>query len=183
MRALFSLLCLIASATAGATDWQVDPAASTLAFRGSAQGEAFDGRFKQFQARIRFDPNALGNSRFEVDIATGSADTQNAERDETLLGSEFFDSTAQPSARYVAERFEALDARRFRALGTLTLRGISKPVPLEFEWKPGTNGAELIGNASLDRLDFNVGSGEWADPEMIAPQVDVTTRLVLTPAG
>jgi len=183
MRTLVFLCLIAASAVAAGANWQVDTATSTLGFRGTAQGEAFDGRFKQFQAKIRFDPADLANSRFEVDIATGSADSENAERDETLLSSEFFDSEAQPNARYVAERFEAIDATRYRALGTLTLRGISKPVPFEFEWKPGPPGAELIGKARLDRLDFNVGSGDWADPEMIAPQVEVMAHLKLRPAA
>jgi len=181
MKALLFALLLCAGLVQ-AKEWRVDPAASMLGFRGTAQGESFDGRFKQFEATIRFDPADLAGSRFEVRIATASADTANAERDETLLGGEFFDSAAQPTASYVAERFETAGPGHFRALGQLTLRGITKPVTLDFEWKSRAEGAELIGSATLDRLDFNIGTGDWADPDMIGRKVDVSTRLQLAPA-
>jgi polyisoprenoid-binding protein YceI len=170
------------STSALATEWQTQ-ADSRLGFRANAQGEDFDGRFTRFNARIRFAPDALGASRFEVEIDLGSVDSQNSERDEMLADPAFFDSATQRTASYLAERFEALDDGRFRALGALTLRGVTEPVSLDFSWSGDDQTATLEGRATLDRLTFKVGEGEWEDPEAIAHAVTVLTTLKLTAAA
>lgn len=160
----------------------VDTARSTLGFAGVADGEAFTGRFGRFDAEIVFDPAALDAARFDVRIALASADTANPERDATLKGAEFFNVAAAPEARYTATRFRALDDGRFAADGTLTLNGATQPVTLTFRWTPDGDGAVLDGSATLDRLAFNVGGGDWADDGTIRHAVDVTTTLHLGPA-
>ncbi len=171
-------LALLLAPAVHAADWRMDPAGSMLGFVGSAQGERFEGRFGEFQATIRFDPDDLGNARFDVSIALASADTANAERDETLRGSDFFFVRRHPEAHYHAERFRALGDGRYAADGELSLRGITRPVTLEFRWTAGEP-AILEGEATLRRLDFDIGGGDWADLDMIANQVLVRTRLVL----
>jgi polyisoprenoid-binding protein YceI len=156
---------------------------STLGFRASAQGEAFDGRFTRFTPVIAFDPARLPGSRFEVRIELASADTRNSERDDTLHGDGFFNAGKQPQARYLATRFRALGGNRYVAEGVLTLNGISKPVPLSFSWSGGQRPV-LVGSAALKRLDFGVGSGDWADTSDLPNEVRVTTRLLLAaPTG
>jgi polyisoprenoid-binding protein YceI len=175
------LLALPLSALAG--DWTVKPEASTLGFTGSSQGEAFQGRFKQFDAKIRFDPKNLADASFDVTIPLASADTQNEERDSTLVGSDFFDVETHPTARFVATQFHALTDGGFEARGTLSLRGVDKPVTLRFGWEPQGDGARLEGDATLDRTQFGVGGGDWEDAETIAHEVRVKTVLLLSPAA
>ncbi len=172
---------LLASSAAIGSQWST-ASDSTLGFSAAAQGESFDGVFKRFDANIRFAPDALAGSRFEVEIDLTSVDSQNSERDEMLADAAFFDSASQPTASYFAERFVALEDGRFRAEGTLTLRGISLPVPLEFSWGSDGATATLAGEADLDRLAFKVGDGEWADADAIALTVRVITALTLTAA-
>lgn len=176
---VFALAATLVVANARAGDWQTAPT-STLGFSGEAQGETFNGVFSRFKARIRFAPDALTSSRFEVEINLTSVDSQNSERDEMLADEAFFNSTAEPKASYFAERFSQLEDGRFRAEGVLTLRGVSAPVPLDFTWSSDGKAATLQGEASLDRITFNVGAGEWADAEAIAHPVSVRTKLVLT---
>lgn len=178
MRVLFLLIVLF-SGTAFSADYAQQPG-SSLGFSGSYQGEAFSGSFSKFNSSIRFDPARLAQSRFDVRITLTSANTKNAERDEMLLGSEFFNAGAQPEARYVASKFRVLGNNRFVADGVLTLRGISKDVPLTFTWVPGSK-PQLLGTAKVLRLDFKVGIGDWDDVELIPNAVTVTTRLLLAP--
>ena len=173
-----SLAALGASA-ANAAPWRVLPG-STLGFSASFEGEAFEGSFAKFTPRIDFDPKQLATSRFDVGIELASADTRNDERDEALHGTGFFNSRKTPQARYLATKFRALGGNRYAADGTLTLNGISKPVVLEFSWTPGAQ-TVLAGSASLRRLDFNVGTGEWSDTSELPNEVKVRTRLLLAP--
>ena len=177
---LASALWLIGGLAHGA-DWSAQPG-STLGFSTSFQGETFEGRFQKFAPTIRFDPTRLADSRFDVRITLASADTRNEERDDTLRGSDFFNSGKLPEARYVASRFRALGGNRYVADGVLSLRGVSKPVPLAFTWSGGGKPV-LVGEATLRRLDFGVGGGEWSDTEVLPNEVKVTTRLVLAPAA
>ncbi len=162
-----------------AVQWQ-STGDSRLGFRANAQGEGFEGRFTRFSARIDFAPDRLDASRFEVEIDLGSVDSQNSERDDMLADPAFFDSATQPTASYFADRFEATGDGRFRADGALTLRGITEPVALHFRWSEDGASARLTGEATLDRLRFRVGDGDWADPEAIAHEVTVMTSLELT---
>jgi polyisoprenoid-binding protein YceI len=177
MRMLLCLALFAASVSATAADWK-PLSGSTLGFTGSFQGESFEGRFEKFDAQIRFDPAKLSESRFDVRIDLGTADTQNDDRDVMLRSEDFFDSRKRPEARFVASRFRALGGNRFIADGVLTLNGISKAVPLSFSWIAGAKPA-LDGEAQLKRLDFAVGSGDWADTELLPNEVKVHTHLLL----
>ena len=175
------LLALAAAGSVQAAGWVVDPKASSLRFTGTAQGEDFEGRFERFTAKIVFDPAAPAGSSFDVDIDLASADTRNEERDAALGEADFFDVATHPRARYVASEFVPVGTG-FEARGTLTLRGVSKPVTLVFTWTPREGGATLEGKATLDRTAFGVGGGDWADAETVAHEVKVATTLVLHPS-
>jgi polyisoprenoid-binding protein YceI len=178
--AVAALLALAVGAAPARASHFSAHAGSSLQFTAAYQGEAFTGRFTRFEAAIRFDPDNLAGSRLDVRIPLASARTDNAERDDMLVGPEFFDAGAMPEARYEATRVVKLKDGRFRADGTLTLRGVSKPVPLLFTWTAGAM-PTLTGEAIVNRLDFGVGTGDWEDLELIPNRVKVSTRLVLGP--
>src|SRR3546814_5854432 len=84
-------------------------------------------------------------------------------------------------AHYSATNFRSLGDDRYAADGTLELRGASKPVTLTFTWTPGA-APVLLGKATVKRLDFGGGGGDWADTDAIPNEVAVSTRVVLKPA-
>ena len=178
LRLIAFALALSIPFAAQAGTWHADAKSSTLGFSGTYQGEAFNGRFKTFDATIAFDPAQLATSRFDVKIALASADTANSERDDSLHGGDFFDTAHNPVAMYSATKFRSLGGNRYAADGTLTLHGISKPVTLTFAWATGATPA-LVGDAAVNRLDFKVGGGQWADTSMIGNAVKVHTALKL----
>lgn len=174
-----ALLLALAAPTARGAEWRAAPE-STLGFSALYMGEAFEGRFGRFSPAIAFDPADLAGSRFDVRIELASASTDNEERDAMLVGPEFFNAGAVPEARYVATTFRALGGDRYVAEGELSLNGVSRKVPLQFRWTAGTP-AVLEGEATLSRLAFKVGEGDWADTGLLPDEVKVSTRLVLAP--
>ncbi len=166
-----------AKATARGADWKARPG-STLGFASVFQGEKFSGRFKSFTPLLHFDPAQLAGARFDVSIDLASVDSQNSERDDGLRGADFFNVHKQAQARYVATKFRALGQGRFVADGVLSLNGVAKAVPLAFTWTGGANPV-LTGTATVHRLDFQVGTGDWADTSVLPNDVQVTTRLLL----
>ncbi len=174
---IIALFLLMNTLPVAAQDWQMS-AGSSLGFSSRFQGEAFTGQFKRFSPQIRFDPKKLAQARFDVSIDLSSADSRNSERDDTLKTSDFFDVKKAPTARYTASVFKDLGKGRYQANGLLSLRGIRKPVTLVFSWVPGKNPV-LRGEATLNRLDFGIGTGDWADTEMLPNAVKVSTTLLL----
>lgn len=152
-----------------------------LSFVGNYQGETFTGVFPGFSTRLQFDPAAPQAARLEVDIPLAAADTRNSERDSTLKGADFFNVARFASARYSAQGFTALGDDRYRADGTLELRGIRKPVALTFTLSGGNNPV-LVGQAVVKRLDFGIGGGDWADVSIIPNEIAVATRVTFKPA-
>lgn len=182
-RALWRLMLagtlVAASGMALATDYLQAPG-SSLTFASSFEGEVFNGHFSHFRTAMHFDPQKLDEATLEVTIGLASATTANPERDDTLQGGDFFSSKLFPQARYHADTFRHLGDDRYAADGTLTLRDVSRPVTLDFTWSDGAEPV-LSGRASVQRLDFGVGGGDWADLDMIPAIVAVSTRVNLTP--
>ena len=166
------------SSTTNANDWQANKD-SSLTFSSSFQSEAFTGAFTRFTPQIRFNPKQLTESRFDVAIDLSSVDSKNSERDETLKTADFFNINKSFKARYTAAQFKHLGGNRYQANGTLFLNGISKPVNLTFTWVQN-KGAVLKGEAVINRLDFNIGTGDWTDTDLLPNAVKVQTQLNLS---
>ncbi len=178
MKTLILALALGAIATSSvAAEYSVG-AGSTLGFTGSFQGENFEGRFGKFEASIRYDAADLAASKFDVTVDLASVATGDSDRDATLPDSDFFDIAKFPQARFVTTGFREAGGGVV-ADGTLTLKGISKPVSLAVTFTPKGAGATLDVKTTLKRLDFNVGSGDFADTSTIGNEVEVKAHLEL----
>lgn len=178
--AALPLLLALTATPALAADW-VQSARSGLAFAGKYQGSLFVGTFPGFSTRLSFDPDNLAATRLDVTIPMATATTGNAEYDPEMRGSGFFNAGAFPQARYQGSGARKLADGRYAIDGTLTLRGIRKPVTLTFEWRPGA-APVLTGRASVRRLDFEVGGGQWSDTRMIPDAIAIATRVEFKPA-
>jgi polyisoprenoid-binding protein YceI len=174
---LMILLLWMVPLAAHARDWQVDPAQSTLTFKGTYQNESFDGKFRKFDATIAYDAADLSKSKFDVTVDLASVDTGSGERDETLATADFFDTAKTPKAHFVTESFAKSADGGVEAKGSLTIRSATKPVTLKVRFAEAGNGATLDVETTLKREDFGLGVGtDWAD---IGSDVPVRGHLVL----
>lgn len=187
MRTIVTGLALLLAAACSMPDgrepaacWVPAPEASRLGFSVRQEGRRIEGRFASYGARICFAPGAPEESRFEVTVDTGSVETGNARRDQALRSEDFLHVGAYPQARYVARRFTRLEGG-WQARGELTLRGRTRAQPVRFEFRQlPDGGAELVGEAQLDRTRYGVGP---PGGETIGREVRVAFHLRLAPAG
>lgn len=169
---------LTVAAPANAADYV--QASGALSFASQYQGEVFTGQFPGFRTTLSFDPSAPKAAKLDVLIPLAGASTQNSERDSTLRSSDFFSVGKFAQARYTANGFRSLGGNKYAADGTLTLRGVSRPATLTFTWTPGAKPV-LTGKATVKRLDFGVGGGDWADTSIIPNEVAISTRVTFAP--
>ena len=170
-----------ARATASsAMTYATDQQQSRLEFFGEQAGAEFKGEFHKFTALVAIAPDALASARIDVQIDVNSLDSLDQDRDKTMRSVDIFDVSHWPTAHYVT-RMITKSATGFAALGNLTLHGVTKEVPIEFRFTSSPGGAKLEGTATLKRLDFGVGQGDWKSTEWVADKVKIHFALALEP--
>ena len=154
-------------------------AQSTLTYAFTQAGADNQGRFKSFS--VSFDPAA---GRLDVVIDMRSFDTGDQQRNETLAGKDFFDIAQYQQSRFTASRVEKT-ATGYEAIGSLTLRGVTRNVTIPFTWRTATvrgrSAGYLTGQMTLKRLDFGVGQGQWQSTEWVGNDVTVRYSVELVP--
>ena len=161
---------------------QIDVGASRIAFTYSEMGVNLDGGFARFSARLVFDPAKPEAARVAVDVQMASVDAGSPEATAEAAGAAWFDAAHFPVSHFESTSLKALGPGRYQLDGNLAIKGRTRPisVPLSFQAQ-GARGL-LSGTFQINRNDFGVGAGEWADPSIVAPAVTVRVSFVLTAA-
>lgn len=172
-------------AMAAPSTWQIVPAKSTITFTATEQGGSFEGKFPSFSGEIVFDENDLAASHAKILIDTGSVVTGSPDRDTELPKAEWFNSGVFPKAQFETTAFRK-DGTGFVADGKLTIRNKERPVSLPFtltvtkDEKSGTRTAVATGGLTLNRLDYDVGTGQWKDTSSVGGDVGVKISITAT---
>ena len=161
------------------SSWAVQPG-STLRFRTTFSGDAIAGQFSKFGGEIVFGPQKLAQSQATITVDTGSVSSGDSQRDETLKGDDFFATSANRDAVFRTSRFRKTGTDRYVADGTLRLKGMTARVTLPFTLKIVGDVATMRGSATIDRLAYKVGEGDYAStaeiPAAVVIEVAVTAR-------
>lgn len=175
------LAMVLLSNTAAAAPYVMDPAHSTLTFEGRQGNVPFHGAFRQFTAVIDSDAEGRsGHVKVTVDIASVTADEK--EQQEALPTKDWFDAKQFPVAVFESD-FSAAGPDLRRAKGTLTLRGIRRPLTIDFTIHPQPDHRLMaLGETTLNRRDFNVGQGQWASDQWVGYPVKLRFNVSATPA-
>ncbi len=156
--------------------WTVQPG-GRIGFSVGNDGETISGSFSKWTAQIVIDPDHPDSADIKVTIDMASASVGDAYKDGMLPGDEFFGVAAHPTAIFVAKGAEATGPNAYRARGTLTLKGVSKPQTIRFRLS-GKNVAgkdatrTVSGSATIARAPFGVGNGDSSTG--LGPQVALT---------
>jgi polyisoprenoid-binding protein YceI len=115
------------------TLWRIDAAHSAVGFAVRHMGiSTVRGRFAAYEGVIETG-EGMAPRRIEVTIDPASIATGVERRDGHLRSADFFDVAAHPTVRFVSTRVTAEGPKRFRVLGDLTMRGVTRPVTLAVE--------------------------------------------------
>jgi len=177
---IFTTLFFSISANAAdlAPAWKIIPAKSKIEFKVAQDNSSISGSFKKFSGKINFDPAQLKSSKVEIEIDVASVDASLASASETLQGAAWFAAKAFPKAIFTASKFTSLDNKNFRAEGTLTLKGKSLPVNLDFTLAEfSKTKAHAIGKAIINRSSFLVGDADPKKANGVANDVTITIDI------
>ena len=157
--------------------WQIDYDNSFIKFSGDQAGAPFEGEWQEWQGQIQFDANNLKASNFDVRVNPASPFSNDKERDDTIRSADFFDVEQFGQARFAASRFEKTKSG-FKADGVLEMKSLSHPVELNFKVIEINGQYQLTGHASLDRLLWNIGTGDWSNTDWVGQEIKVDVKVV-----
>jgi polyisoprenoid-binding protein YceI len=161
--------------------WNIGVNQSTLGFSGTQMGAKFTGTVGKFAADIRFNLDHPETGSVAVDVDTASISTGDKDRDKSIGTPEWFDLAHFPKAQFKSDTFRKTGDKSYEGAGALTIKGISVPITLSFTIDPVAKSdppsAHVKGTAVLDRSKFHLGTGDWADPSVVANEVTVTFDL------
>lgn len=144
-------------------DYTIDSTHSHLGFSARhAMVTTVRGQFTDFVGTAHIDTATPGNSKVDLTIQTASIDTGVADRDGHLKSGDFFDAEANPTITFASTAVERTDDVTWVIAGDLTIKGVAKPVTLEFE----SNGSArdpfgnirvgFEGTSSISRQDWGL---------------------------
>ena len=120
------------------------------------------GSFNDFDGSGYFDAENPSASHLQLTIQAASIDTRNADRDGHLKSNDFFDMETYPTITFASTAVEQVDAENYRVTGDLTIKGVTKPVTVDFEYTgsavdPYNNTRiGLEGKTTVNRKDWGV---------------------------
>jgi polyisoprenoid-binding protein YceI len=142
--------------------WNVDPAHSSVEFSIKHMMIAtVRGRFKDFEGTIEAAED-INDSKVVGVVRTASIDTNEPTRDEHLRGPDFFDCERFPEARFASRRIVPVGGSKFRIIGDLTLKEVTREVELDaaiegFEKDPwGNDRVGIKVRGTIDRTEFGL---------------------------
>lgn len=180
--ALFALAAagLLAAAPAQAQTARLVPAQSEVSFSVKQLGVPVEGKFRKFDAQVALDPKKpeTGKVAFTIDIA--SATMGNPESDAELPKAPWFNTAKFPQATFQSSSIKALGAGKFEVAGKLGIKGAAKDVVVPVTLAQSGANSTATGAFAIKRLDFKIGEGEWTDTSLVANDVQIKFKLVLT---
>jgi polyisoprenoid-binding protein YceI len=143
--------------------YTLDPTHSRIGFVARhAMVTKVRGSFNEVEGSGYFDAEDPTKSHLEVTIQAASIDTRNADRDGHLRSNDFFDMDTYPEIRFASTSVERSGDDEYRVTGDLTIKGVTKPVVVDFEY----NGAAVDpfqnqrigfeGKTTINRKDWGV---------------------------
>lgn len=159
---------------------QVVPAQSEVGFVSKQMGVPVEGKFKQWTAKIAFDPKKAEAGSVAFSIQTGSASFGAAEIDGEVPKAEWFNAAKFPQASFASSAIKALGGGKFEVRGKLAIKGATQDVVVPVTVTQAGAASTASGSFVIKRLDFKIGEGDWADTSMVANDVTVKFKLALT---
>lgn len=172
----------------GAGAWLVDAGHSAAGFSVKhMMVSTVRGALGPISGTVDYDGANVSSVKADITIDVKGLNTGNASRDRDLRGDGFFEVEKFPTMTFKSKRAEPAAAGRFRLVGDLTIRDVTKEVTLDVEGpSPAVktqNGGSKIGataTTTLNRRDFGLTYNRLIEAgAVVGDEVTVTIDIEL----
>jgi len=151
------------TAPTAVSTWAIDPVHSVAEFAVKhMMVSTVKGRFHSMTGTLTIDEANPTASSVTATIDVASIDTGESQRDAHLRSDDFFNAELYPHIRFRSTRVDRLDDERWRVIGNLTIRDITREVVLDTEFEGqitdpyGKQRAGFSATTELSRKEFGL---------------------------
>ncbi len=144
-------------------DYQLDPNHTRIGFAARhLMVTKVKGEFHEFDGRLHLDGENIAASSVQLTIKTASINTRNEQRDGHLRSNDFLAMEEHPEITFASTSVEPISGDTVRVTGDLTIRGVARPVTIDFEFTGsptdpyGNKRVGFEGTATINRTDWGV---------------------------
>jgi polyisoprenoid-binding protein YceI len=181
-----------AAAAASPKTWNIDTAHTQAGFAVKhMMVSTVRGSFGKTEGTITWDGKDVSSIKADATIDTTTITTNNEKRDAHLKSADFFDVAKFPTITFKSKRAEAAGAGKFKLIGDLTLRGVTKEVTLDVEGPSqplvaqGRTRVGATATTKINRQDYGVSWSRALDGGgvVVSDEVVITLELELVKAA
>lgn len=189
--ALLVLLLSGVPAVATTDHYAIDQRYGTIGFSVSELG-LFEtsGTFHHFDGKIALDPQHPEATKIAVRIAVTSAAMASERARKMLLSAPYFDAPTYPWIRFRSTSVTAAGRHRYRILGSLEIRGVTRPEELDAalvtakdDPKTGGHTAYFTVTGTLRRTAFGMTANENFVGEVVHLVIHIHLTMPTLPDG
>lgn len=179
-KSLAAVAVLAVSAFA-ADDYKIDPVHSAANFSVKHFGiNTVRGRFTGVSGAIVYDEKDVAKSSVTATIKTATVTTDSEGRDKDLRSDNFFDVEKFPEMSFVSKKV-VKRGDQLVAIGTLTMKDVSKEVEIPFEIAKGATPygvrVGVTAEFKINRKDYHVNYNKLMDNGGVVVSDDVKIEL------
>jgi len=172
------------AAERGTTRWTIDPTHTNVAFGvRHLMISTVKGRFAAVEGTVTLPDGDPVKAQIDVSIDAASIDTGVAQRDDHLRSADFFDAARFPKLTFRSKRVERTGSDALRLVGDLTVRDVTREVPLQVEelgrardpWGGERSGFTATGK--INRRDFGLNWNQALEAGGVLVGEDVAITL------
>jgi polyisoprenoid-binding protein YceI len=172
------------AAERGTTRWSIDPSHTNVEFGvRHLMISTVKGRFRAVAGTVSLPSGDPVKAQIDVTIDVASIDTGVAQRDDHLRSPDFFDAARFPKLEFASRRVERTGTDTLRIVGDLTIRDVTREVPLQVHqlgtvrdpW--GGERAGFTATARINRRDFGLSWNQALEAGGVLVGDDVAITL------
>lgn len=184
--AVFVMLFLCAGIAYGeAEEWEIDNNHSNIYFDVRHTYVTVRGLFGGFSGTVLFDPENADASRIDLKVKVPSINTNIVKRDSHLRSADFFDAEKYPLMTFKSTDIKHVADNQYMVEGKLTIKDVTREVAVPFTYfgirdNPLEKGQRVAGfeaEFTINRLDYNVGTGKFAEMGVVGEEVSIVVAL------
>lgn len=188
MKHLLSLLLVLATFSAAQTKWGLDRSHSYVNFSVSHMVISdVTGTFKDFDTAVEAGKEDFSDAKINVTIKAKSIDTGNEGRDRHLRSADFFNADKDSIVTFRSTRIEKTADGKYAITGDLTMRGVTKQVVLDAQYKGkaknpwGKTIAAFKATGSVNRKEYGLNWNKALETGgvLVGENVDITIAVQL----
>lgn len=181
-RFLMSVLIVLSAMAAMSAQAQqkLQAAQSEIVFVSKQMGVPVEGRFKTFEAQISFDPAKTAAAKINFSVDMTSATLGSKETDAELVKPDWFNTAKFAKASFQSTAVKSTAAGKYEISGKLSIKGLTQDITVPVSLSQTGGLTTAVGAFALKRLPFKIGDNEWSDTSMVADDVQVKFKFVLT---